>query len=105
MFLGMKVKDLMFPQLKDKNRKTNLAFAVDILEHVSTLNVIINGKSVLVYESCTAIQAFQTKLFLFTEQITENKLTHFPTLQGNVWLLVQPISTETFLAKYMHEGF
>jgi len=31
-------------------------------------------------ESYTAVQAFETKLYLFSKQLEENKFTHFPTL-------------------------
>jgi hypothetical protein len=44
MFLDMKVKDLMFPQLNDINNNTDVEFLVDVLKHLDNLNVIIWGK-------------------------------------------------------------
>jgi len=51
-----------------------------VLEHVSNLNVILQGKD-LVHELYMTVQVFKGKLFLFSEQVTENKFTHFNTLQ------------------------
>lgn len=52
-----------------------------MLEHLNNLNVIPYGKGLLVYELCTLLQAFNTKLILFSEQAKENKFTHLHTLQ------------------------
>jgi hypothetical protein len=52
-----------------------------MLEHLNNLNVILQGKHILVPEVYTAIRAFKTKLFLFTKQVKEYNFTHLPTLQ------------------------
>jgi hypothetical protein len=38
---------------------------------------------------------------LFSKQVKENKLTHFPTLQRCMQDLMEPVRTATFLANYM----
>jgi hypothetical protein len=43
MSLDRNDKDVMFPQLKDENWKTDLAFLVDVFEHLNNLNVILQG--------------------------------------------------------------
>lgn len=62
MFLDMKYKDQMFPQAKDGNWKTDVAFLLDVLEHVNNLIIILQGKDSLVYELHTAVHAFKTTL-------------------------------------------
>jgi hypothetical protein len=44
MFMGLKDKDLMFPQLKHENWETDLAFLVDMLEHLNNFNVTLQSK-------------------------------------------------------------
>jgi hypothetical protein len=78
-FLDM--KDIMFPQSKDKNSKIDLAFWVDMLEHLNNLNVILQAKDPLVHELYTYIQAFKRKLILFSKQVKENKFTYFHILR------------------------
>jgi hypothetical protein len=39
----------MFPQLNNKNWKTDLAFLLAMLEHLNNLNVILQGKDLLVH--------------------------------------------------------
>jgi hypothetical protein len=67
----------MFPHLRDENCKTDLTFLVDIIEHLTSLNVILQVKDLLLQELHREEQAFRTKLLLFSEQIKENKCTRF----------------------------
>jgi hypothetical protein len=50
----MKDKDLTFPQLKDKNWKTDLVFLVDVLAYLTNLNVILQEKD-LVHDLYTVV--------------------------------------------------
>jgi hypothetical protein len=64
----------MFPQFKDKNWITDLAFLADML------GTSKQGKDLLVYTLYTAVQAFKTELFVLKTRYIKY-ITHFPTLQ------------------------
>lgn len=82
MFLEMKEKDKEYPQLKETEWLCDLAFSVDLFGHMNELNVKLQGKGVFAHELYSDIKAFQVKLALFSRQVKQNTLTHFPTLES-----------------------
>ena len=79
MFLNM--KDQTTTQLKDKRWILDLAFAVDITEHLSKLNLKLQGKEKTITYLYDNIKCFITKLNLWKTQIQSKNLTHFPSLK------------------------
>lgn len=77
----MKGENKKFSQLNGKNQRTNLALLVDIMGISNNLNIVLQGKESLTHESYAVLKAFQMKLLLYSKQTTENKFTHFCTLQ------------------------
>ena len=69
-----------FPGLSDKNCLSDFAFAVDIFSHVNELNVKLQGKEQFVHGIYTNVRAFNSKLTLFSRQISNISFAHFPTL-------------------------
>ena len=63
--------------LMDNEWHNYLAFLVDITEHLSTLNVRLQGKHKLFTNMCSDVQSFKAKLTLFIGQLTRGKLSIF----------------------------
>ena len=55
----------------------NLAFLIDIIQHLSDLNLRLKGKSLLVNKLFENICGFEKKLELFQVQLSRATLTHF----------------------------
>jgi hypothetical protein len=51
---------------------------VVVLGHLNNLTVILQQKCFLVHKLYTGVK---TKIFMFSKQVKENKVTHFATLQ------------------------
>ncbi|XP_029448954.1 general transcription factor II-I repeat domain-containing protein 2-like [Rhinatrema bivittatum] len=81
-FLAEQGKEAEFPEFKDSNWVCDLAFAVDIVAHLSELNVKLQGKSVFAHEFYSSVKAFKVKLLLFSKQTKGSVFTHFPTLKS-----------------------
>jgi len=82
--------------MKDRNWKTYLAFLVEVLGRLNNFNNIFQEK----IPHCTNIhicKSFQNGTF-FSNQM---KLHIFLLYKEDTRVLVQPVSTEIFLAKYM----
>ena len=80
LFLEMKGKDKDFPQFKQTEWLSNLAFAVDLFEHMNELNTKLQGKGTFAHEMYSIVKAFRVKLKLFSCQLSQNNTTHFATL-------------------------
>lgn len=79
-FLESMGKSDEFPELRDKNRLCDFAYAVDIFSHMNELNVKLQGKAQLVHDMYTNVRAFKSKLILFSRQLSNKSFAHFPTL-------------------------
>ena len=66
--------------LSDENWLNDLAFLTDITQHLSELNLKIQGKSQLVNKLFEHICAFEKKLDLFEVQLGRATLIHFTCL-------------------------
>ena len=80
------VKDFMeskgkpIPQLSDKKWVADLAFMVDIAEHLSDLNLKLQGRNQLVNVLFSHIKSFKGKLCLWESQLRRNNYSSFPAL-------------------------
>ena len=93
LFLEMKGKDTEYPQLRKSEWLSDLAFAVDLFEHMNELNTRLQGKGTFAHEMYSTVKAFRVKLKLFSRQLSQNITTHFPTLET---MAPQMMSTEKY---------
>lgn len=78
LFLSPKGKSL--PQLRDWIR--DLAFLVDIINHLNSLNISLQIRSQVVTQMYDSICSFLAKLNLWETHLAVNNLAHFPTLKS-----------------------
>ena len=76
----MNEKNKNYPELSDLEWIMDLAFLVDMLCHLSRLNLNLLGKLKLLPDLVQSVFAFANKLKLFKQHIEKGDLTHFPTL-------------------------
>ncbi|XP_025196828.1 general transcription factor II-I repeat domain-containing protein 2B-like [Melanaphis sacchari] len=62
-------------------RWLDLAFFTDIMQHLSTLNVSLQGQNKLVNDLAQKVFSFQNKLKLFIRDLQSNNFTHFSCLE------------------------
>jgi hypothetical protein len=55
-------------------------FLFNITEHLNKVNIILQGKELLLHEQCKAVQVFKAKLLSFSKHAKKNKFTHISTL-------------------------
>jgi hypothetical protein len=55
-----------------------LAFTVDVVGYFNEFNLKLQGKTVLISETCSIVKSYHRKFELFETQITLNKFDHFP---------------------------
>ncbi|XP_060861778.1 general transcription factor II-I repeat domain-containing protein 2-like [Metopolophium dirhodum] len=63
-------------------RWLDLAFFTDIMQHLSTLNVSLQGRNKLVNDLGQKVFSFQNKLKLFIRDLQSNNFTHFSCLEN-----------------------
>ena len=80
LFLEMEGKDKDYPQLKQSEWLSDLAFAVDLFEHMNELNTKLQEKGTFAHEMYSTVKAFRVKLKLFSRQLSQNITTHFAAL-------------------------
>lgn len=93
LFGEIKEKDTEYSQLRESEWLSDLAFAVDLFEHMNELNTCLQGKGTFAHEMYSKIKAFTVKLILFSRQLGENITIHFPTLKT---MVPHIMSTEKF---------
>uniref|UniRef100_A0A3B3RGE1 HAT C-terminal dimerisation domain-containing protein n=1 Tax=Paramormyrops kingsleyae TaxID=1676925 RepID=A0A3B3RGE1_9TELE len=69
-----------FPVLRDNEWKTNVAFLADVTAHLNKLNLQLQGDGKHVDDLLGCIESFKMKLGLYTAQLKDSDLTHFPLL-------------------------
>ena len=79
LFLERKGIDKDYPQLNQSEWLSDLAFAVDLFEHMNELNTKLQGKGTFALEMYLIVKAFRVKLKLFSRQLSQNITTHFVT--------------------------
>ncbi|XP_068243794.1 general transcription factor II-I repeat domain-containing protein 2-like [Palaemon carinicauda] len=70
-------------ELGDKGWRCDFAFSVDITDHLSALNVRLQGKDQLLNEMFSPYKGFQMKLRLWKSHIRKRNPAHFPTLKNH----------------------
>ncbi|XP_068235711.1 general transcription factor II-I repeat domain-containing protein 2-like [Palaemon carinicauda] len=78
----MKEKGKEVHELNDMFCLKDLAFMVDITDHLNNLNIQMQGKNKLVTEFYDLIRALEIKLKFFQGQIAAHNLAHFPSLKS-----------------------
>ena len=58
----------------------DLAFIVDITEHLSDLNKVLQGKDILVHRLVSTLKSFIKKLKLWIQQLKDQNFAHFSQL-------------------------
>ncbi len=76
----MEQKGKPVAELDEPDWLTDLAFLVDITEHLNVLNVNMQGRNKLVTEYYDSVHAFQMKLALWEMQLSQHNPVHFPCL-------------------------
>ena len=76
----MKEKNKNYCEPLDLEWIIDLAFLVDMLCHLSKLNLNLQGKLKVLPDLEQIVSAFVNKLKLFKEHTKRGDLTHFPTL-------------------------
>ena len=66
--------------LSDDDWLNDIAFLTDITQHLSELNVKLQGKNQLAHKMFQHICSFEKKLQLFKTQLNKTALAHFPSL-------------------------
>ena len=108
--LFMKEKNKNYPELSDLEWIMDLAFLVDILCHLSRLNLNLQGKLKLLPDLVQSVSAFVNKLKLLKKHIESGDLTHFPTLlkasgQVTITTLTKQRARYATLLKTLKESF
>ncbi|CAB3221837.1 unnamed protein product [Arctia plantaginis] len=75
-FLAEKQRDV--PELKNPDWLCDLAFLVDITNHLNVLNTRLQGKNQLISQLYAHVASFQCKLTLFRSQLNSGNYHHFP---------------------------
>ena len=78
-FMDMKGKPV--EQLQSPEWLQDLAFMVDITDHLNCLNKMLQGRNKVVTQYYDNIRAFKSKLVLWEMQFSKNSPVHFPFLK------------------------
>lgn len=70
------------PELHDHKWLCNLSFFSDLTDHLSTLNVVLQGKCRTIIDYLQSIREFQLKIDLLGTQLEENDFSHFQKLMS-----------------------
>ena len=76
----MEQKGRPVDELKSKEWVQDLAFMVDITQHLNTLNTILQGRNRVVTQYEDSIRAFKIKLSLWEAQLSRGDTEHFSCL-------------------------
>ena len=68
----MKGKDKDYPQLKQLEWLSDIAFLVDLFEHMNELHIKLQGKGTFAHEMYSTVKAFKVKLKPFSRQLSQN---------------------------------
>lgn len=79
----METKGKPVAEFEDEDWILDLAFLVDVTEHLNDLNLRLQGRNQLINNMFQTITAFERKLKLWHSQIIVKDLTHFSTLAGH----------------------
>jgi hypothetical protein len=72
----VKEKGKSFPQLEDTQWLLDMAFFTDVVQHLQSLNVSLQGKGKLISDLGQTIFSFHNKVRLFQKDLTSKTFTH-----------------------------
>ncbi|GFS85724.1 general transcription factor II-I repeat domain-containing protein 2B [Trichonephila clavipes] len=84
LFLHNESKIEQYPQLGDIMWLLKLMFFTDICQHFNELNVKLQGANKTVIVMMDQIRAFESKLYVFRNDITTRNCKYFPNLRKNI---------------------
>ncbi|QQP39750.1 Uncharacterized protein FKW44_013562, partial [Caligus rogercresseyi] len=99
----MQAKGKPVEELDDPEWIRDLAFLVDITEHLNVLNVTMQGRNKLVTEYYDSVRAFQSKLALWKAQLSQRNAAHFPCLKSLSVNHQSMVKYASLLSGLMHE--
>lgn len=73
----LKKKEITYSELNDDEWLQDLMFLTDVMEHLQTLNLQLQGKDKIISDLSQCIFSFQTKLQLFQKDIKNKTFCHF----------------------------
>ncbi|XP_067144229.1 general transcription factor II-I repeat domain-containing protein 2-like [Centruroides vittatus] len=77
----LKEKEITYSELDDDEWLQDLMFLTDVMEHLQTLNLKLQGKDKIISDLSQCIFSFQTKLQLFQKDIKNKTFCHFPRIK------------------------
>lgn len=77
----LKEKEKNFPQLLNPQWLRDMSFFTDVVHHLATLNMSLQGQNKFINNLVQDIFSFQNKLKLFQRDLRINNLNHFPNLK------------------------
>ncbi len=80
----MRSKGREHDEFTDKQWINDLAFLADVTEHMSSLNLQLQGKNQHIGILWQHVSAFRNKLLLWKQQFNEGTCPHFKTLEGRI---------------------
>jgi hypothetical protein len=75
-----KGKGKSFPQLEDTQWLLYMAFLTDVVQHLQSLNVSLQGQGKLISDLGQTVFSFYNKMRLFQKDLTSKTFTHFTCL-------------------------
>jgi hypothetical protein len=78
--LFMEQKGKSMTELDDESFLNDLAFLVDVTEHLDQLNTKLQGENQIVSHMYDHVRAFSRKLVMFRSQLEKFDFTHFPSM-------------------------
>ena len=90
----MRSKGKEHDEFSDQQRINDIAFLCDITEHMSALNLQLQGKDQHMGILWQRVSAFRSKLQLLKTQLSEGSCPHLKTLEGRVKFY--PVSCRSF---------
>ena len=98
------------PELDDPKWIMDLAFLVDITQHLNILNLKLQGPGQLITTAYESVKAFSTKLRLWKTQLSAKNLSHFAACrslaeEGTLFSPGEYVSAIENLQQEFDEGF
>ena len=73
-----------YPQLENDDWTQDLMFFTDIMQHLNTLNLVLQGKNKLVSDLSQTAFGFQNKIIIFQNDLLSKRFSHFPNLSRRI---------------------
>ena len=73
-----------YPQLENDDWIQDLMFFTDIMQHLNTLNLALQGKDKLLSDLSQTVFGFQNKIRIFQNNLLSKKFSHFPNLSRRI---------------------